>query len=374
MKLTILTFVFIVLCQVAIAQVPIMSTSAVSYNNCPLMEVSISSNNHNGILEVSYCNHGNVTAVGAYVEIEVTNDLVITQTTIPVSSVVGEKYTFHLGDVNSSDCAAFYIEIPNVEHKIHCTNVQIFPDDPCQEMIDRYILNHTGNDDDTDSDDINTASVTFSAQMHHDVLGTPLLGQGGVNSVFEDHVFLNNIPTWDSLLLVLTNSEILPNIAIVNTSSTAVTTNTLNDITKLASAELCSSKDVAAVVYGNRLSQVTAIEVGDRTVLGTRGDKQEGASTVITAARNSGGYENKAVMVRLYPNPFSTSATITIEGANYQQTTVEILDLAGKSIQFLEVNEQQHIMIDRGNLRTGVYFYRLIGDNIAVHTGKFIVR
>ncbi|MFT5646913.1 MAG: hypothetical protein ACI976_001599, partial [Aureispira sp.] len=70
----------------------------------------------------------------------------------------------------------------------------------------------------------------------------------------------------------------------------------------------------------------------------------------------------------------STTATITIDGANYQQITLEVLDIAGKSIQSLQVNEQQRITLHRGTLSQGVYFYRLIGDNVAVHTGKFVIR
>jgi hypothetical protein len=342
------------------------------------MEVSISSNNHSGILEVSYCNHGNRTAVGAYVEIEVTNDLLITQSTIPVSSVVDKTYTFHIGDVNSSDCAAFYIDIPNIEKKIHCTNVRIFPDDPCQGMIDRYNINNTGNDDDNnDNDGIDGTAVTFSAETYHSALGPPLLGQGGINSVYEDHVFLNNIPTWDSLLSVLTNSGVLPSLGTTNTSGTASTTNGLDDIAGLVSAELCSKTIGSSVVLVDILSQTTSIATDDRTVLGTTVNNDEVPSSLddenTTATRNN-SHEASEVTVRLYPNPFTTTATITIDGANYQQTRLEILDLAGKSIQSLEVNEQQSIILDRGNLSQGVYFYRLIGDNVTVHTGKFIVR
>lgn len=373
MKSTILSFVCIVFWHVSAAQILGTSSSQENqnYDNCPLMEVSISSNNYSGILEVSYCNHGNTIAIGASVEIEVTNGLPITQTTLPVSSVVGQTYTFYLGDVNSSDCGAFYIEIPNVEDKIHCTNVQIFPNDPCQGMIDRYALHITGDTDDANVDDTHTISVTFTEQMQRSAVGPPLLGQGGTNAVFEDHVFLNHIPTWDSLLSVLTHSGVLPSTTIV---PTAVTMNTLNDISALASAELCSSRAGSTVVLGNTLSQVTNLAVGDRRASGTTVDNNQTASTALTIKTHIDTYKNKKVAVRLSPNPFSESATITIDGPKYQQTTVEIIDLSGKSIQSLQVNEEQGITIHRKDMSPGVYFYRLIGDNIAVHTGKFVVR
>lgn len=376
MKLTILSFVFIVLCHVSVAQTPITNNNIQSNNNCPLMEVTVNSNNNSDIIEVSYCNHGNVTAIGVYVEIEVTDDLLINQATIPVSSIVGTKYTFQLGDVNSLDCAAFYIEIPNVEDKIHCTNVQIFPDDPCQAMIDQYIINNTGSDDDGGDNDINTTAVTVSADMHHSIPGPPVLGQGGTNSVYEDHVFLNNIPTWDSLLSVLTNSGVLPNL-VTNTSGTTNSAKGLDDITSLSSAKVCSDNGTGGggtVIIRDIASQTTSIATDDRTIFGTTNtnNNQTVLNTVTTETVNE-IQENKEVVVRLYPNPFSTTATITIDGANYEQTRIEVVDLAGKSIQSLQVNKQKSITLHRRDLNQGVYFYRLIGDDAIVHTGKFII-
>lgn len=398
MKLPILSFVFIVLCHVCVAQVSFTNNNTQSSQNCPLMEVSISSNN-NGIIELSYCNHGNASAVGAYVEIEIANDLLITQSTIPASSVLNKKYTFSIGDVNSLDCGAFYIEIPNIDKSIHCTNVQIFPNNPCQAMIDRYIVNNTNNDDDDDDDNdddnwTNSTAVTFSAEMYHSVPGPPLLGQGGVNSVFEDHVFLDNIPTWDSLLFVLTNSGVLPNTG-NGTGQNTNTANAVDDITTLTSAELCFTSNGSSVVFTDILSQTTSIATGDRTVLGgsvndnqtfsnggavrsegkklgVNSNKNQATSDEIRAVEQK--YENKEVVVHLYPNPFSTTATITIDGANYQETRLEILDLAGRTVQSLQFNKQESITLHRENLVQGVYIYRLVGDNVAVHTGKFVIR
>lgn len=383
MRLPILSFVFIVLCHVSIAQTPVASSSLQSDNSCPLMEVSINSNNHSGIVEVSYCNHGNRTAIGAYVEIEITNDLLIAQSTIPILSVIDKTYTFYLGDVSHSTCAAFYIEIPNVDNKIHCTNVRIYPNDPCQEMIDRYNANHTGDNNDGnrfDEDDdrdhvIDPATATSSAELYQMVPGLPILGQGGNTSVFEDHVFLNNIPTWDSLLVVLTNSGVLPNTVTADPSGSTNPVNSVHDIATLVSAELCSGKKVGTVVLSDHLGQTTSsIAVSDRTLSGTTVSNNQASSNQEPTKTANNKYDNKEVAVRLYPNPFSTRATITIDGGSYKQTTLEIIDLAGKTIQSLQFNEEETITLYRGNLSQGVYFYRLIGDNTSVHTGKFVVR
>lgn len=383
MRLTILSFVFIVLYHVSMAQIPFTNNNTQSNNNCPLMEVSINSNNHNGIFEVSYCNHGNSTAVNAYVEIEITNDLLITQSTIPASSVVGETYTFHLGDVNSSECAAFYIEVPNADNKMHCANVHIFPDDPCQAMIDQYIINHNtlnGNDDNGNNNgnsNSNSDASLASAVMQYSAPGPPILGVGTV-SVYEDHIFLDNIPTWDSLINVLTNSGILPRDNNNTASGTVNTVVDLSTISDLSSAELCSNQGNTGggiIVNQNILNQTTTAVVNDLTVAGTttvNNDQINLNNTILETPKHT--QEQEVINVRLFPNPFSTSATITIDGANYQQTILEVLDIAGKSIRSIQVNEEQRIILNRENLSQGVYFYRLIGDNAIVHTGKFIVR
>lgn len=377
MRLPILFFVFISLWHISVAQVSFTTNTLQNSNNCPLMEVSVNSNNHSGIIEVSYCNHGNAPAIGAYVEIEISNDLSISQSTVPVSFVVDEKYTFDLGDVNSSDCGAFYIEVPNIEKKIHCTNVKIFPNDPCQGMIDQYMVNQRENDDVNDDGDdrgTNSTAAIFSAEMYYSAPETPLLGQGGISSVFEDHVFLNNIPTWDSLLFVLTNSGVLPNVVNTNTTNTTNTMNGLDDITTLVSAELCFNSNGNTTVLTDVLGQTTTIATDDKTIFGDADGNDQVLSNDITVEAVNQKYENKELVVHLYPNPFSTKATITINQADYQETRLEILDLTGKIIQSLEFNEQKTMTLHRGNLIQGVYFYRLIGDNVAVHTGKFVIR
>lgn len=376
MRPTILSFVFIVLYHVSIAQVPFTNNNTQSNNNCPLMEVTVNSNNHNGIFEVSYCNHGNSTAINAYVEIDITNDLLVSQSTIPASSVVGTTYTFHLGDVNSSECAAFYIEVPNADNKIHCTNVHIYPDDPCQAVIDQYITNNNtlddSNDDNNADDNSNSSANIASAVMQYSAPGPPVLGTGTV-SVYEDHIFLDNIPTWDSLINVLTNSGILPR---DNNNTTSGTVNAVIDfstVSDLSSAELCSNQGNTGgsiLINSNIANQATTVALSNRVTDGTT------TNTLNNTTLETPKYTQaqQVVSVRIFPNPFSSSATVTIDGANYQQTVLQILDIAGKSIRSISINEAQSIIINRENLSQGVYFYRLIGDDAIVHTGKFIVR
>lgn len=394
MRLTILSFVFIVLWHVSVAQVSSKNNFSQEEQDCPLMEVSLNSND-NDILEVAYCNHGSVLATGVYVEVEVSSDLFIARSTKEFSSLINKKYTFNIRNVESAKCGKFYIEVPNVDERIHCVSVQIFPNDPCQTMIDQYLTDNTGSENYGSRGDFDTnpVSVTLAAERYHSVPNTLTLGegQGGSNSVFEDHVFLDNIPTWDSLIVVLENSGVQPDSINTNTQNAISIMNGLNDITVLTSTELCFKSRGSTVVLTDVLSQTTSIATDHQTISGgnVNGDLTSSDGSVISDEKLAGGglngneaiidlerknYEYNKVEVNLYPNPFTSTATITIDGASYKKMRLEVLDLTGKTLQSLQFNEGEAIILNRDNLNQGIYLYRLIGNDVAVHTGKFIIR
>jgi len=87
---------------------------------------------------VSYCNHGTVDALGSYVEVTLDSLFVIDSTSIPISSQVGNTYTFNLGNVAVGDCDNFVIygildpacDTSNFGNT-HCATAHIYPDSLC---------------------------------------------------------------------------------------------------------------------------------------------------------------------------------------------------------------------------------------------------
>lgn len=79
--------------------------------------------------------------------------------------------------------------------------------------------------------------------------------------------------------------------------------------------------------------------------------------------------------VRIYPNPFSTSATLVIgNNVNTSGATVEICNVLGQTVRTLSNFSSHNLTIEKGDLQSGVYFYRLLDKQGALlGTGKFII-
>ncbi|WP_264789273.1 T9SS type A sorting domain-containing protein [Aureispira anguillae] len=113
---------------------------------CPYMHVDIgapvlvhcASNYYN----VEYCNHGTVDALNAYIEVTLDPLFVIDSTELPISSQVGNLYTFFLGTVAVDACNNFKIygtldgacDTLN-RGRTHCAEANIYPDSSCSSWV-----------------------------------------------------------------------------------------------------------------------------------------------------------------------------------------------------------------------------------------------
>ncbi len=81
---------------------------------------------------------------------------------------------------------------------------------------------------------------------------------------------------------------------------------------------------------------------------------------------------NENENVTLFPNPFSHSATITVDGKSLQNATVRIYDMTGALVQSIDGISGNTIEIKRNELGEGMYFYQLI-ENDNIHSAKKFV-
>ncbi len=73
--------------------------------------------------------------------------------------------------------------------------------------------------------------------------------------------------------------------------------------------------------------------------------------------------------VKLFPNPFHTSMTITL---NDENATMEIYSSIGKFVRQVRITERSTV-INRNSLADGIYFYRLLTDNGRIASGNFLI-
>ena len=64
----------------------------------------------------------------------------------------------------------------------------------------------------------------------------------------------------------------------------------------------------------------------------------------------------------MYPNPASSTVTLSIEG-NYNQSTFTVFDLTGKALLNGTMQGGEKKKISTGNLKSGMYFVRFQNDS-----------
>lgn len=84
--------------------------------------------------------------------------------------------------------------------------------------------------------------------------------------------------------------------------------------------------------------------------------------------------DNENLQLAIAPNPMQQQAIIQVEGTTYNQLEVVLVDAMGREVQRQQVVGEDKITLYRQNLSTGIYFFRLIGDDKLIGTGKVMVK
>ena len=74
----------------------------------------------------------------------------------------------------------------------------------------------------------------------------------------------------------------------------------------------------------------------------------------------------------VYPNPFSVSTTLTANNPGNKMFSIAVYDVFG-TIVYEEWFNTSSLIINRNNLPTGIYFYRLTDGFAMLTTGKLVI-
>ncbi|MFT5780237.1 MAG: hypothetical protein ACI837_003198 [Crocinitomicaceae bacterium] len=77
--------------------------------------------------------------------------------------------------------------------------------------------------------------------------------------------------------------------------------------------------------------------------------------------------------VTLYPNPFSESATLTIENFQLENYTLSIYNVQGQLVREITDYYVDPIIIEQGNLSRGVFYYTVKTNLNTIASGKLVV-
>jgi hypothetical protein len=94
----------------------------------------------------------------------------------------------------------------------------------------------------------------------------------------------------------------------------------------------------------------------------------------LSCATGVGNIVEDKLSAQIMPNPFNSETTVTIQNTNgkIQNSKLILYDVYGREVINLPISSST-IKLERGNLPSGIYFYKIMGDNISGVSGKIIV-
>ncbi|MGH1338205.1 MAG: DUF7619 domain-containing protein [Aureispira sp.] len=81
----------------------------------------------------------------------------------------------------------------------------------------------------------------------------------------------------------------------------------------------------------------------------------------------------ESIALKIYPNPFTHSTTLEINGPTHEVLEVVLYDVTGRIVDRV-VGQGNQVQINRKQLIKGLYFYELKGDGQRLATGKVVVK
>jgi len=83
--------------------------------------------------------------------------------------------------------------------------------------------------------------------------------------------------------------------------------------------------------------------------------------------------QNEKMSINFYPNPFNTTAKIEIENRIIENGELKVSDIFGRTVKVMSNIHEKEILLEKGNLKTGIYFYQLSDNSRILAIGKFII-
>ena len=102
--------------------------------------------------------------------------------------------------------------------------------------------------------------------------------------------------------------------------------------------------------------------------------KTDSSGNIITGIADGDPFVNGEILI--YPNPFNNFTTIKIKYEELKNQTLEFVmyDLLGREIKHQQFAIGKHeFVVEKGNLQTGMYFYKIKSNEKSIATGNLII-
>lgn len=217
--------------------------------------------------------------------------------------------------------------------------------------------------------------LLYPAQFGNNLVLTPHTYLMNAASTFTDTLYLNALGNANAVFVIQING--------------ALTTSTYSKVLLINGAQ---AKNVYWKIEGavsiNNYSIFNGTIISNNGALGAlntgvvingRALTTTGAitTTAMTATMppgclTTGVNENTNEKISIYPNPFNTSITINIDnGSQIENCELTMYNVLGVEVMNIKITKEVTI-IETNNLASGIYIYKIVGNNKTIQTGKLI--
>lgn len=327
---------------------------------CPNLAIQLKApKGNNTFYAISYCNIGDVVAEDSYLEIDIDSDLSITQATYPLHYKSGTTYRFLIGNVDAGECGSMYFQIPQSLIKAHCLDVFAATALPCSNDNGAAQTVHATNGEPNGNNNPNNSGLVLM-QAEVDLTSTGVGASSYSDPIFEDHVFLDFVPTWDSLMRMFSDLQTYtfdPNCSssIINSSIVVVPVD--QELPVYATASYCRQKAATTDAVVSHHTSVSA----DNNILSTNNNIDNSTLSIV-----------EELPITLAPNPVKGEARLYVENYEAKHLQLEVFNVQGHRVGYFESNDN-FLIIQVSGWHRGIYFYQLSANGKALHSDRFLV-
>ncbi len=219
--------------------------------------------------------------------------------------------------------------------------------------------------------------LLYPAQFGNSLVLTPHTYLMGGAAQLTDTVFLNAQGVADAVFVIQINGALstgtYANVVLMNGAKAKNVfwkiegAASIMDYSNFVGTVVCNNGAVGALSTGVILNGRLLVNVGALTTA---------AATVVvpTLCQPSGiaSMGNLKNAVTIYPNPFSSTITVTLNEASLiNNPEFKVYDILGAEVLNVAITKQETIL-GMSHLSPGVYFYKVIDSNRTIQTGKLI--
>lgn len=335
---------------------------------------------------IGYCNHGNVDANNAYIDVTLPPALTLDSTTLPYVHQGGQTYRFYIGTIPTNFCSSFELwakmscDNAYTGHQL-CINSHIYPDTLCEGLLPqtptllvdgicmgqttKFLINNQGRDIAAND------HVRFIVTEDHLLTGgsQTIIHQATLvlpsNGIVTEQFTPSGFGHSNYRMEVRDANNRLIASSVVQRCLPGISSNTINYYNP--EDQLWNGSVIPAIANGCAI-------VGHASTQANRGSYPVYGGSTTNGSGSPLGHHD-FTQVRIAPNPMEQQAIVQIQHAEASDYIFELYSATGQRVYTRRISNATSFVLDRRNWLAGMYYYRIAStQGESVYQGKILLR